>query len=202
VRSIKAFGFDRFSAIFKIYTVLESKTSGFLNCVPQQTAGSHPRGSRATSRQESGGPDLGSFDSEGAPGYIQVHMGNPLALKILSVLAVGMLLAHMSPAATGVLLCIGDGADPDCCSESHTSQSGASEVEQLQDGSDCGCCITVDAAPRTAGTTSQKASVEMFSGAGVCRNAVWPTTTRIAPLDGHDPGNPRLSSLRTVVLLI
>jgi len=129
-------------------------------------------------------------------------MGKSLTMKILSVLAVGIVLTHLSPVAAGMLLCIGDGTDPDCCSKAQASQSRGKETKQLRDGSDCNCCITVDAAPSTAGATAQKASLDILSGSGLPRNAVSPTGTRIARLGSHDPGNSRLSSLRTVVLLI
>jgi hypothetical protein len=129
-------------------------------------------------------------------------MSKTLAMKALSVLAVGILLAHLSPLATGILLCIGDGTDPDCCLEPHSSQSRVEETKPLLDGSDCDCCITVDAASSTAGATSHKASLDVLSGSGLPGNGVSPTGTRIARPGSHDPGNSCLSSLRTVVLLI
>lgn len=123
-------------------------------------------------------------------------------MKILSVVGVGILLAYLSPVATGMLLCIGDGTDPDCCSKPRASQSRVDETKQLRDGSVCSCCVTVDAAPSTAGATPQKASLDILSGSGLPRNAVSPMGTRIARPGSHDPGNSRLSSVRSVVLLI
>jgi hypothetical protein len=121
-------------------------------------------------------------------------------MKVLSVLAVGMVLIHMSPVAEATLLCIGDGSDPDCCRKALGSQFLVDQ--ELFDGSDCSCCITIDAAPSSAGTTSPKASVDVLSESGVPRNTVSPNTARIARPGNDDPGNPLLCSLRTVVLLI
>jgi hypothetical protein len=131
-------------------------------------------------------------------------MGKSLAMKILSAIAVGIVLAHLSPIATGMLLCIGDGSVPDCCPGPGASQIRVDEPMKISDGSDCGCWITIDAAPSTAGATSKKASISISSGSGLprSRNAVPPTGTRIAQLGSHDPGYSRLSSLRSVVLLI
>jgi hypothetical protein len=129
-------------------------------------------------------------------------MGKSLAMKILSVVAMGIVLAHMSPVAAGMLLCIADGTDPDCCLEPRASHSRVDETKQLFDGSECSCCITVDAAPSTAGATSQKTSLDCLSGSGLLRNAVSATGTRISRIGHHDPGDSRLFSLRTVVLLI
>jgi hypothetical protein len=129
-------------------------------------------------------------------------MGKSFVMKILSVLAVGIVLAHLSPIAAGMLLCIGDGTDPDCCRKPHSSAPSANEAKQLIDGSNCSCCITVDAAPSTAGATSQKASLDILSGSGVPRDGVSAAGTCIAGLRSHDLGNTLLASLRTVVLLI
>ncbi len=130
-------------------------------------------------------------------------MRNPLAMKILTAVAVGvMLLGHFSPVAAGMLLCIGDGSDPDCCRERHDShEPQLGESTQFLDGSDCGCCITVDAAPSTAGASSHKAPLDVVSGSALLRNVALPTGTRI-PTPNGDGGETSLSSLRTVVLLI
>jgi hypothetical protein len=131
-------------------------------------------------------------------------MGKSHAIKILSAVAVGVvLLGNLSPVTAGMLLCIGDGTDPDCChkpNDSHASR--LDESTQLLDGSDCSCCITVDAAPATAGDSSHKASLDIVSGSGLLRNVATPTGTRIPRAPSSDAGDTRLSSLRTVVLLI
>ncbi len=129
-------------------------------------------------------------------------MGNPLEMKLSWVVAVVLVLAHVSPAAAGMLVCIGDGAVPDCCDELPASESGAAVTAQLLDGSDCRCCITVDTKAATADATAQKAPVDSSSASGVSRNAVSPPTSRSPRQVSHDPGDPRLASLRTVVLLI
>ena len=125
-------------------------------------------------------------------------------MKVLTAVALGvMLLGPMAPVTAGMLLCIGDGSDPDCCRERHDShESLVDESTQLLDGSDCGCCITVDAAPSTAGSSSQKASLDVLSGWTLLRNVTLPTGTRIPRAPAGDAGQTSLSSLRTVVLLI
>jgi len=125
-------------------------------------------------------------------------------MKVLSAIAVGIVLAHLSPIATGMLWCVEDGVVLDCCPRPDASQVRVDEPMQLSDGSDCSCCITIDAAPSTAGATSKKASLSIFSGSGLPRsaNAAPPAGTRIEPPGGYDPDYSRLSSLRTIVLLI
>jgi len=136
--------------------------------------------------------------------YISLHMRNSLAMKILTAVAVGVvLLGQLSPVAAGMLLCIGDGSDPDCCRERYDShESRLDESTQLLDGSDCGCCITVDAAPSTAGSSSRKAPLDVISGSALLRNVALPTGGRIPAASTGDAGETGLSSLRTVVLLI
>ena len=131
-------------------------------------------------------------------------MGNSLPMKALAAAAVGvMLLGHLSPVAAGMLLCIGDGSDPDCCRERHDSeQSRLDPSTRLLDRSDCGCCITVDAAPSTAGAGSHKASLDVLFGAALRRNVTVPTGSRGSGASAGDTGETRLSSLRSVVLLI
>ena len=131
-------------------------------------------------------------------------MRSSLAMKVLTVVTVGvMLMGHLSPVAAGMLLCIGDGSDPDCCRERHDShEPHLDESTQLLDGSDCGCCITVDAAPSTAGASSHKAPLDVVSGSALLRNIALPAGTRIPGAPTGDTGETSLSSLRTVVLLI
>jgi len=120
-------------------------------------------------------------------------MGNSFAMKILAAAAVVVvLLGQLSPVAAGVLLCIGDGSDTDCCSDR------LDESTQLLDGSDCDCCVTVDAAPSTAGASSHKTSLDVVSGSAVALH----TGTRIPGAPARAAGETSLSSLRTVVLLI
>ena len=138
----------------------------------------------------------------GRPDYIRTGMGKSLAMRILSAVALGALLVHLSPVATGMLLCVGDEAVDDCCGPPQDSQSRVSEAKRLLDGSGCSCCITVDAAPATAGRASHKASLDILFGSGLSRNAVLPAGARVSRAGGPDPGDSRLSSLRTVVLLI
>ena len=99
----------------------------------------------------------------GEPDYISICMRKSFAAKILSVLAVGIVLAHLSPVAIALELCIGDGTDPNCCRNPHSAQGRVDETTHLLDDSDCSCCITVEAVPSTAGATSQKALLDLLS---------------------------------------
>ena len=132
------------------------------------------------------------------------RMGKPLVVRLLSVLVVSVILLGHSPlVAAGMLLCIGDGSDPDCCRKpANAYQSGVGESKQLLDGSDCNCCITVSAAPSTAGASSHKASLEIVSGPAHLRDLILPASTRVSRATNDDAGNACLPSLRTVVLLI
>ena len=122
-------------------------------------------------------------------------MCKSLAMKALTAVAVCvLLLGHLSPVTAGVLLCIGDGNDPDCCGERYDSQ--------LLDGSDCSCCIAIDAAPSATRPSSHKASLDVVSGSILLRNVTLPTGTRIPGAPTGAAGETSLSSLRTVVLLI
>jgi hypothetical protein len=120
-------------------------------------------------------------------------MGSQRATKILAVVATAIVLVQLSPLTTGKLLCIGDGEDPDCCSES----------PPLLDRAECDCCITAQATPSTVCATSHKASsFETVSGSKPLQDVAAPTSSRMERSRGRDPGGSSLSSLRTVVLLI
>jgi hypothetical protein len=125
-------------------------------------------------------------------------------MRTLSVVAVAMLLlGQLSPVAASMLLCIGDGNDTDCCRKLHDShETGLDEPTQLLDASDCDCCITVAAAPPTAGAGSHETSLDIASRAGLTRDLATPSGARSARAAPDDAGSTRLSSLRAVVLLI
>lgn len=131
-------------------------------------------------------------------------MRNSLSMKCLAAVALGiMLLAHLSPVAAGMLLCIGDGSEPDCCREGEDFyESRLEESTQLLDGSDCACCITVDAAPSAEGASYHKASIDVAAGSALLRNVSLPMEARNPGSPARDAGENSLSSLRTVVLLI
>ncbi|MDH3627401.1 MAG: hypothetical protein OES25_07060 [Acidobacteriota bacterium] len=131
-------------------------------------------------------------------------MRNPLATKILSAVAVGVvLLGLLSPIAAGQLVCIGDERDPDCCDERDSSdESRLEETTQLLDSSDCGCCIPVVSAPATAGAGPHKAPLGAVSEAALVRDVAVPTGTRFGGVPTGDNSEASLSSRRTVVLLI
>jgi hypothetical protein len=124
---------------------------------------------------------------------------------MLAAVAVGIiLLGHLTPVAAGMLLCIGDGSDPDCCDYRPDSrESRLQESTRLSDGSDCGCCITVDATPSTAVVKLHEASVNFAPRSALLRNVSSPTGTRIPAVPPDNAFESSISSsLRTVVLLI
>jgi hypothetical protein len=129
-------------------------------------------------------------------------MGKSLAIKILSVVAMGVvLLGHLSPVTAGMLLCIGDGTESDCCGKPNDSQeSRLDESVQHLDGADCNCCITVEVAPAATGTSSHKLSLAIVSGSVLPRNNATLTEMRILRAPSGDAYGTRLSSLRTVIL--
>ena len=131
-------------------------------------------------------------------------MGKLQAVKVLSAVAVAvLLLGHLSPVAAGMLLCIGDDKDDDCCRKSHDShESRLGESTQRLDAADCDCCITVEAAPPTAGTGSHKVSLDIGSGTGLNCNVATQAEPRTPQAAPGDAAGRRLSSLRAVVLLI
>ncbi len=124
--------------------------------------------------------------------------------KIVSVLLVGVVLAgYLSPVAAGMLVCIGDGTAHDCCRNSRNAhQSRLGEAKQLLAGADCDCCVTVDAIPANAGASPHKASLDVVAGPAHFRNVVLPSSTRLPRAMSGDGGDARLSSLRTIVLLV
>jgi len=140
----------------------------------------------------------------GCADRILPHMGKSLTVKFLSIVVVGVvLLGHLPLVTAGMLLCIGDGTDPDCCRKpGNAYQSGVSESKQLLDGSDCSCCITVSAAPSTAGASSHKASLEIVAGPAHLRDVILAASSRVPRAMNGDAGNGRLSFLRTIILLV
>ncbi len=131
-------------------------------------------------------------------------MGKSFAMKILSAVAVGVvLLGHVYPVAEGMLMCIGDGLDLDCCGKPISAhESHVDEAKQFVDGSDCSCCIAVDAVPCTGGASSRKVALEDVSGPVLLCSVASCTGTRIPRARSRNAGATRLGSSRTVVLLI
>lgn len=134
--------------------------------------------------------------------YIWSGMRKSLAVKTLSLLAVGVVLAHLSPVVTGMLVCIGDGTDPDCCRNPGSTQFTADQATHVLSGSKCSCCVTVDTTAVTVDATSQKVSTDVLSPVCALGDVVPATGTRVVRPGANNPANPRLPSLRTVVLLI
>jgi hypothetical protein len=131
------------------------------------------------------------------------RMGSSLAIRALSIILVGIILSGpLSPAASGLLVCIGDGTDPDCCRTSGSPQSGLSQLDQMMDEAACHCCITVDAIPSGPTASSKKASLDAFAAPAHLRNVALPTRSCVSRTANRAPNDERLSSLHTIVLLI
>ena len=127
-----------------------------------------------------------------------------MAAALPAAAAMGVvLLGHLSPVTASMLLCIGDGTESDCCGKPNVSQaSRLDESMQHLDGPDCNCCITVAVAPATTGTSSHKLSLAIVSGSVLPRNIATLAEMRILRAPSGDAYDTRLSSLRTVILLI
>ena len=131
------------------------------------------------------------------------RMGTSLAIRALSIVLVGIILSGpLSPAASGLLVCIGDGTDPDCCRNSGSHQSGLSQSNQMMDGAACHCCITVDAIPSSPTASSKKASLDAFAAPAYPWNVAPPARSCVSRTANRAPSDEGLSSLRTIVLLI
>ena len=128
-------------------------------------------------------------------------MNNPIYRKISWALAIGLVLIHLSPAVAGILVCIGDGPNPDCCEEAPASASRMEATAQDLGNSDCECCITVQVVSTKADATCKKVSTVVSSDSGVVRTTE-SSPARVAHADGDYSVNSQLSSLRTTVLLI
>jgi len=131
-------------------------------------------------------------------------MSRLIAVKFFSVLLVGVVLvADLSSTAAGMLICLGDGAASGCCNDSRGTRPSASgdATPSLSRGG-CDCCITVDALPGIAGAHSQEASLDLLAGPAHLQNVVLPSSTRLPRVASSDSAETRLSSLRTVVLLV
>jgi hypothetical protein len=128
-------------------------------------------------------------------------MRNSCGVKSLSGVLLGIVLAGcLSPIAAGMLVCIGEGPQSDCCPEPKGARPlGFAHVPQFLDGTDCDCCIALDAIPSSAGVTSDTASSDVAAGPAQLQH-VLPCGARIPRT--ASVGDVRLSSLRTVVLLI
>ena len=145
---------------------------------------------------------IGCFADRERSAYIRPSMGNPSNRKLSWALAAVLVLAHVSPAAAGLLVCIGDGTSPDCCEEVPASEPRTDGAVSFLGDSGCFCCVTIDVVSNKADGPSKKLSIEDSSESGVFRSAVSPGAVRCARQGGDDRGDSTLWSLRTVVLLI
>jgi len=123
-----------------------------------------------------------------------------LQIRVLSALALGVLVASISLPATEMILCIGVGADLDCCPE--PGALAGSQAKRVLDRPDCDCCVAVDAALSTTGAASQELTFGPTPGPHPARTVAAPPRSRGYRAADPVPDASRLSSLRTVVLLI
>ncbi len=128
-------------------------------------------------------------------------MSNPLK-KIALALAIGLVLVQVFPVAADLLVCIDDRPDRGCCDTSPASDTRADAAPRLVDGADCNCCVRVHVVSNAADAMVQKVDAGWSVESVGARDHIAPVTRPIASVGGDDPGNPRLPSLRTVVLLI
>ena len=135
---------------------------------------------------------------------VHVSMGNSVARKTLSVVLAGIVLAgSFSVLSAGMLLCIGDGTDPDCCRNTEIAgQSRLGQSRPLLDRADCHCCVTMDAVLSTPGASPDKASLYAAAGPPHSRSVALPLQTRASRINNGAASHERLSSLRTIVLLV
>lgn len=130
-------------------------------------------------------------------------MGGSLLIKTLSIILTGIVLAgHLSPIASEMVLCIGDGAAPNCCRNSNTNHHTAlGDSRPVLARSDCDCCMTVGAMPSSAGVSSHKQCLDAAAGPAHLWVVVLQPSTRV-PRAVSECADTRLSALRTIVLLI
>lgn len=114
--------------------------------------------------------------------------------KLTWTLALALALLHAVPAPAGPLVCTDARAELDCCGESSTPEPAF--VER----GDCRCCVAVQIASTAVDATGHK----VFDHACESNAERIAAFHRAAPLLSScaGPGTSRLSSLRTVVLLI
>jgi hypothetical protein len=123
-------------------------------------------------------------------------------MRALSALAVSVvLLAQLSPVAAGVLLCIAEGAASDCCPRQQV-QSELDDARRILEGSACVCCVLVHAAPSRASASVAKPSSEIDPDPVSHGSVAAPAATQLPRPLTASGGDARLSSLRTVILLI
>lgn len=129
-------------------------------------------------------------------------MSNPFK-STASALAMVLALAHVVPIAADLLVCIDDRTDRGCCEELSAQDAPTGDVAaRLLDGADCGCCVIVRITANTADATVQKVAADYALESEFAGRHVAPVTRHIASTGRDEPDNPRLPSLRTVVLLI
>ena len=130
-------------------------------------------------------------------------MSNLFATRTLSLLLVGsVLVGCLSPIATGMLVCMGDGTAPNCCRNSSVAQRSVPEEQQHLARVGCECCIRVNALGPEAGVSFEKKLLDVTAVTVESRNAAWPSYPRVLRATVDYGRDSRLSSLRSVILLI
>jgi len=129
-------------------------------------------------------------------------MSIPVEKKISWALALGLMLVHVFPVAADLLVCIDDRPDRGCCEESSAPDTRTEVEARLVDGAECRCCVLVPVVSNRARASVQKVDVGCSVAPGVARGRVAPISRRMASAGSEEFDNPRLPSLRAVVLLI
>ncbi len=146
-------------------------------------------------------PPTMHFAVRGCSAYIQPRMSD-LLNKTAWALAIGLVLIQVFPVAADLLVCIADRPDRGCCETSSTPDARPEASAGVLDGAECSCCVRVLVVSNTAGATAQKLDAYWSVESGGARVHVAPISRPNASVGNEEPGNARLPSLRTVVLLI
>ena len=145
-----------------------------------------------------------SFDTEGRPVNNASRMGQTLPRKLLTVVTVGFLwLACLAPGAAGMLLCVDESAESDCCPASLDSlESSVSQTEKVLSQVDCSCCFPIAASAGTPSASPDRVVLDTLAGPTCLRSAVSFAELSVLKARDRGPEGSRLGSLGTVVLLI
>lgn len=117
-------------------------------------------------------------------------------------LVIALALVHVFPVAADLLVCLDDRPDRGCCESTSASDARTGAAARLLDGADCSCCVTVQVVSHKPDAIVQEDDPDRLVESGVVAGHVASIVQRGAPASRGEPGNARLPSLRTVVLLI
>jgi hypothetical protein len=121
-------------------------------------------------------------------------MGRIVSILLLLVLA-------LTPTATSICR---SGADPECCAVSPDGSRSTEAGVSVLSGRACDCCVTVEALPFDRSASNSRPLVATVAIAVLPPSApLLPRARRSTePMPGGGADDSRLSSIRTVVLLV